>query len=236
MTDAKRPRLYIDVLLTAVAAIAIPVYNIGRHHYSYKAGLTNFSDWTIVLGFWSLMLALFAFVLLTVLIVRGFIFNVKFGIKRLLLQIFFVYVLICLFFIVPRFIRRGYTVFTEGYLERIKKDVDIASIQTWTESVDLESLNPSEIYESTLLLDEPEWPEEIKKKFPPDRVDCVYVKKSKNGKVYVRVMFGGVLAGYWGFVVGESAEEIPLNDLFTSEYRRELGPNAFVWYRLRYAD
>jgi hypothetical protein len=176
------------------------------------------------------MISLLAWVIMFVLIVRGVIMNVKFGTKRLLLQILLILVPICLFFIVPNFIKTGQPVFTEGLLEGMKKEADISAIQSWLDTMDLKGPNVREVSESTWSVSESEWPEEIKKFSPRS----VIVKKSKNGvKTYVRIRLGGPFIGDWGLVVGVSAEGIPLNDYFTSEYRLELTQNAFVWARIR---
>jgi len=230
MTNRKRPRLYIDILLATISTFVFIVCRICRRHYCYMAGLTNYSQLTVVYGFWIFLLALSAFTIVIILILRAVLFKIRFGNNRLILHIILVTIPITLGFILPKFVAVGYPVFSEGFLQRMEKEADVSKIQIWLQGLDLKSPNLSEISESTWSLSEAEWPDEIKK-FSPR---FVIVKKLKNDvRTYVRIWLGSPLIGDWGIVVGVGPEEIPLNDYFTSEYRLELSRDAFVWYRIK---
>ena len=150
---------------------------------------------------------------------------------RILLQTFLIVVPISLKYMVPKLMSVGYIARTEGCLERMKKDADIPAIQTWLETAGMEIINEHKSNERSSLIDESKWPEVIKKFSPRG----VFVMESKNNrKPYVRIDVGGVLEGSFGLIVGVGAEEIPLNDWHTSEYRLELTPNAFAYTGLKH--
>lgn len=234
MTNTRRSRLYIDVLLAAIAVVTILVYFVGNRFIFYNLGLGYFfGTWILLGGTIVLMLKPIALVLLLVLIVRGFILNVRFGIKRLLLQIFLITISITLFTIVPKSVGKfGHAAFTEGFLERMKKEADVPTIQAWVDNLDLDNLKDCKVDEYGWWINEADWPDAIKK-FSSENVNVLGMK-SKNDKTYVRVLFGTALLGYWSLVVGVGSDEIPSNDYYESEYRLELAPNAFVGYCLKH--
>jgi hypothetical protein len=234
MANTRRSRLYIDVSLAAIAVITIIVYFISNRFLYYRLGLGCFFGTLILLGgSIILMLKPIALVLLLVLIIRGFILNVRFGIKRLLLQIFLITISIALFAIVPKCVGKfGGAAFTEGFLERMKKEADVPTIQAWVDNLDLDNLKDCKVDEDGWRINEAGWPDAIKK-FSSENVN-VLCMKSKNDKTYVRVLFGTALLGYWSLVVGVGSDEIPLNDYYESEYRLELASNAFVGYCLEH--
>ena len=233
-TNSKRPRLFIDVLLTITAAIGTLLFNAIARHSLYNEGLTGVSNWNLDIIF--IILRLVVLLVWIVLIVRCIILYiiVKFGVKRLLLQIIFIAIPVSLNSIMPRFVKDGDYFFTQGLLERMEKEADVPKIQSWVDTLDLVTLGQFEKDERGWWIDKEQWPDVLKKfSRHVEDVDHVLLKKLKNERIYVRIMCGGTWAGFYGLVVGVGEEEIPLNDFNRSEYRLELAPNAFVWRRIR---
>ena len=228
MANLKSSRLYIDVSLMAITVIGALLYNVIIRHIYYNAGLTGVFNRNFAMTLLSIV-----GVAWLVLIVRCIII-MKFGVKRLLLQIFFIVIPISLNSIMPRFVEDADHIFTEGFLERMKKEAEVPKIQAWLDTLDLVTLKEFEKDESGWWIDNAKWPDVLKKfSHHIEDIDYVLLKKSKNDRIYVRIMCGGTWAGFYGLVVGVCAEEIPLNDFNESEYRLELAPNAFVWRRLK---
>ena len=213
--------------LAAVAAFAICVYYVGGHFLFYCLGLGYTVGFLIFFTPVVIVpLLLVALAVLTILIVRLFILNIRFGFKCLLLHIFFIAIPIGLLSIVPQFLSTGHVASAEGCLERMKREeADILAIQAWIKTVDLEYLNPPKEGPYRWLVDEPKWPDAVQKLSP----GFVYIHKLKNGKIFAKLIYGGALTGHWGLAVGVDTKEIPLNDFYESEYRLELAPNAFIW-------
>jgi hypothetical protein len=229
-TKSKDSKCWLDVSLAAAVVAIVLVYCTANHFLQYYEGLTLQKEgWIFLVSLPFMMLYLPAWGLVFVLIVRGFIVNVKFGLKRLFFQILLVACSVYSFWLVPTMIETGYVVFTKGLLEAMKKEADIPAILTWLENLNLEANTGTNVEKSRWQLKEDEWPDEIRKLSP----GYVIIKISNKGKRYVRVMCGGPLTGRWGLLVGSGVEGVPLNDYFVSEYRRELGPNAFVWFGLK---
>ena len=231
-TNSKRQRLYIDVSLTLIIAIAILIFSLTRRFINYRIGLEGLAGGTFFGGMVVGTLYPVTWFLVFVLIVRGIILNIRFGIKRLFIQILFTVVSISLVLTLPVFFKGGYTAFTKGFLERMKKEADIPAIQAWVDNIDLETLLNYKVDEYGWWVDESEWPEAVKE-FSPD-VDALVIKKTKNNKTYVRVLFGDIFVGRYSLTVGVSANEIPLDDYYDSEYRLSLAPIAFVGHRIRH--
>lgn len=234
MTNTKRPRLYIDVLLTVLALLTILMYSVSNRFVFYRVGLNPLGSWFFLMIPVVSMIQISFFIQVVILVVRGAIVNVRFGIKRLFIQILLIVITITLSTIVPKSIGKlGSAAFTEGFLERMKKEADVPAIQAWINTLDSDTLSEFEEDEYGWWIDEDKWPDAIKM-FSSENVDVLGLK-SKNDKTYVRVLFGTALLGRWSLVVGVGAEEIPLNDHYESEYRLELAPNAFVGRRLKHA-
>ena len=201
-TNSKRQRLYIDISLLATATIGILLYHIVARHSLYKEGLTGVSNWHL-----SIILRLVVWVIWLVLIVRCIILNVKFGVKRLLLQIILIVIPVSLNSIMPRFVKDGEVVFTEGLLERMMKEADVPKIQAWMDTLDSDTLSKFKEDKYGWWIDEAKWPDVIKKfSHHIENVDYILLKKSKNDRIYVRIMCGGTWAGFYGLVVGVGAE------------------------------
>jgi len=231
MTHTKRSGLYIDVLLAAIAVFTILVYSVSNRFVFYKVGLNPLPSFFAFMIPTVAIIQILSLVLLCVLVVRVAILNIRFGIKRLFLQLLLVALPIVLSIILPKSVGKlGRAAFTEGFLERMKKEVDVTAIQAWVDNLDLETINCKKD-EYGWWIDESEWPDAIKE-FSAEGVNVLGLR-SKNGKTYIRVLFGTALLGRWSLVVGVNDDEIPLNDYYESEYRLELAPNAFVGRRIK---
>ena len=167
-----------------------------------------------------------------IFIIKGLIRPVKFGVRHLILQIALTVLLLSILTILILTIPRKEVSFTKGFLERMKNEADIPTIQAWVDNLDLKTVN-CKVDEYGWWIDESEWPEAINKINTSNLNEAVLVKKTANNKTYVRVLFGTALLGRWALVVGVDDDEIPLNDFYESEYRLELSPKAFVGYRIR---
>jgi hypothetical protein len=219
---AKSRGLWIAILSPIILAGATLGFCIFTYSLCYRDGLAFGKGYSYVSrALYPWVYFFFICVILLVQIIRC-LKGIKFGFKYFSLHIFFIVVSILLLFLLPKIIEPGYVGFTKGLSERMKEDVNIPAIQKWLDGVNVEGVGRFEI-------DEANWPDSIKKFCPSD----VFVTKSNESKKYVRLIWAIGFISHWGIVIGETAAGIPLDDLFMSEYRLELAPNAFVWHEVR---
>lgn len=230
-TNLKRPKVYIDLWVTIAVLTIVPAYHITRSIAGYRWGLTFSSFWE---SFYMLapMLVLLALGLILFLIIRLAVLNVRFGIKRLSLQIIFIIASASCFLMVPKYVKNGTASFMKGFHENMEANADIPAIQGWLDSLDWDNMKGRKYADKGwLIISLPD----AMKKLPHHHMHRrIVVMKSADNKKYVRVIYGGgaVVVPRWSLVVGVGADEIPLDDLYKTEYRLELAPNAFIGWSL----
>lgn len=202
--------------------IFMSVFHIATPIVRYRYGLTLSEPW-LSLSYCLPILFLFSLGLILILFVRLIILNIRFGIKRFLLQMAFIIVaIVCLVRLIDT---ENKPSFLQGFCDNMKANADIDAIQDWLDSLEWDSL------ERDFYLPPESWPDAINI-LPHSPSRNVYLLYSTNNKRYVGVRYGGgaVTINSWSLVVGVGADEIPLDDYFETEERLELAPNAFVGY------
>jgi hypothetical protein len=138
----------------------------------------------------------------------------------------------------------GLISFSEGFRDRIKREVDVGEIQKWLQTIEIPKgtvnyiidpygppdpkiLDPEAIYIKSL--DSLNWPEAIRVLNPEE----VYIRPYGNEGATIRLLWGGPF-GKWGIVVGPTDMEVPKSDMRRrGEYRLKLAPGAYVWHDIR---
>jgi hypothetical protein len=168
-------------------------------------------------------MAMYFLIILAILVqfVKSFI-SIKVEIKRFFFSFALSIVSCFSIFLIPRFITWGYHAHTNGLVERMTKEADIESIQSW-----LDGLGTNIIIGSNLS-DKSKWAPAIRRLEP----NHVFIGVLGDQKRYVRLVWGSAMTGRCGLIVGANEKEIPLNDFYASEYRVKLNQNSFVWYGL----
>ena len=239
----KWTKIYWDLGIIITVFVLIFSVQLVKPMIHYRCGLTLSVSWYKLLYSLAIPLLL-SMGLILILIIRLAVLNIRFGIKRLLLQIVFIIAAIGLFRMPPIF-NQIIPGFKEGFYENMKANADIVTIQDWLNSFDWDSFEKQKKpqprdwdslqkvldYSLSIYLHHDSWPDAIKElpDFPKQRVIPM---KSANNKIYVRVAYGGgwAFGHVWSLVVGVGADEIPLDEYLETEERLELAPNAFVGY------
>ncbi len=236
----KRSKICWDLCVTIAVCILNLVLMITYRIADYRYGLTSSDTWLNFVFFYGRLLFWFIFLFtlgsILFLVIRLAIINFRFGNKRFLLQMTFVIVVIGVSIVSPRCIYSNPT-FMQGFYENMKANADIDAIQDWLDSLDLDRYKIDEyLPDGWFMLSSESWPDVINQLSHYIKQE-VYLVTPTNNKRYVRVVYGGgvVINHYWSLVVGVGADEIPLDDYFTTrtEERLELAPNAFVGYARR---
>ena len=118
--------------------------------------------------------------------------------------------------------------FAHGVVESVELRTDISGIQAWVSSVDMNSFGaePVDTYNPRRIAREDQ-PEVLRR-----QNGSVILELDADGRLRVRLDWGGGLIGHWGLVIGhETMETPPSEQTMFGEMRIEIRPGVYFWQR-----
>lgn len=208
---------------------------------NYLCGLFNELGVAFLLAVLSLLLLVPVLFCLLVLFFRLFISWPKhISNKRRLLFLRLLVTLGLIFYLALPFtpiLPARMTSYIARFSKYVKANTDIKGIRGWLDTLSPEdcvvyniiNANNESKESSPKYLEKQEWPKDIAKLSP----GVVRLSLDENEYPQVRLSWGSVFVGHWGFVVGNENLPTPASNLsWGGEYRKEIKRGVYVFYEI----